>query len=140
SPTAFTTTTRSSSSSMPGRPAARRAPAEPGGRESMELSEDLKYRLAYLMLRLALDQKLSRADAGAHPGLLAFLDVLAGTQLAAVLALVLAGLYAGSDELHQWFVPGRGARLNDWLIDVSGAAAGQGLLAARAQRFRPRPA
>ncbi len=49
----------------------------------MELSEDLKYRLAYLMLRLALDQKLSRADAGAHPGLLAFLDVLAGTQLAA---------------------------------------------------------
>jgi len=59
---------------------------------------------------------------------------------AAVLALVLAGLYAGSDELHQWFVPGRGARLNDWLIDVSGAAAGQGLLAARAQRVRPRPA
>ncbi len=63
-----------------------------------------------------------------------------GSLRAAVLALVLAGLYAGSDELHQWFVPGRGARLNDWLIDVSGAAAGQGLLAARAQRFRPRPA
>src|SRR5438046_10686632 len=83
SPTASTTTTRSSSSSMPGRRAARRAPAEPGGRESMELSEDLKYRLAYLMLRLALDQKLSRADAGAHPGLLPFLDVLAGTHPAA---------------------------------------------------------
>ena len=49
----------------------------------MELSEDLKYRLAYLTLRLAFDQKLSRADPGAHPGLLAFLDVLAGTQLAA---------------------------------------------------------
>ena len=49
----------------------------------MELSEDLKYRLAYLTLRLGLDQKLSRADAGAHPGLLAFLDVLAGSQLAA---------------------------------------------------------
>ena len=49
----------------------------------MELSEDSKYRLAYLTLRLALDQKLSRADAGAHPGLLAFLDVLAGSQLAA---------------------------------------------------------
>src|SRR5881296_434850 len=58
----------------------------------------------------------------------------------AVLALVLAGLYAGSDELHQAFVPGRGARASDCLIDVSGAAAGQGLLAARAQRFRPRPA
>ncbi len=63
-----------------------------------------------------------------------------GSLRAAVLALCLAGLYAGSDELHQWFVPGRGARVSDWLIDVSGAAAGQGLLAARAQRFRPRPA
>jgi len=48
----------------------------------MELSEDAKYRLAYLTLRLALDRKLSQADPGAHPGLLAFLDVLAGTQLA----------------------------------------------------------
>ncbi len=48
----------------------------------MELSEDLKYRLAYLTLRLAFDQKLSRADPGAHPGMLAFLDLLAGTQLA----------------------------------------------------------
>src|SRR2546428_686911 len=162
SPTASTTTTRSSSSSMPGSRAARRAPAEPGGRESMELSEDLKYRLAYLMLRLALDQKLSRAHAGAHRGVLArgfrqlcalaeyrILGVLlypargvepAGSPRAAVLALVLSGLYAGSDELHQWFVPGRGARVSDCLIDVSGAAAGQGLLAARAQRLRPRPA
>lgn len=48
----------------------------------MELSEDLKYRLAYLTLRLAFDQKLSRADPGAHPGMLAFLDLLAGTQMA----------------------------------------------------------
>ena len=63
-----------------------------------------------------------------------------GSLRAAVLSLVLSGLYAGSDELHQWFVPGRGARVSDCLIDVSGAAAGQGLLAARAQRFRPRPA
>jgi len=49
----------------------------------MELSEDSKYRLAYLTLRLAFDRKLSAADPGAHPGLLGFLDVLAGTQLAA---------------------------------------------------------
>jgi hypothetical protein len=48
----------------------------------MELNEDLKYRLAYLTLRLAFDRKLSGADAGAHPGMLEFLDVLAGTQLA----------------------------------------------------------
>ena len=61
---------------------------------------------------------------------------------AAVLALTLAGLYSVSDELHQWFGPGRVAAATDCLIDVSGAAAGQGLLAARAraQRLRPRPA
>src|SRR5207247_1608920 len=33
-----------------------------------------------------------------------------GSLRAAVLALCLAGLYAGSDELHQWFVPGRAAQ------------------------------
>ncbi len=49
----------------------------------MELSEDLKYRLAYLTLRLAFDRRLAGAGPSAHPGLLAFLDLLAGTQLAA---------------------------------------------------------
>ena len=48
----------------------------------MELSEDLKYRLAYLTLRLAFDQKLTGADASKYPGALAFLDVLAGTTMA----------------------------------------------------------
>jgi len=48
----------------------------------MEMTEDLKYRLAYLTLRLIFDRKLSGGDAGAHPGMLEFLDVLAGTQLA----------------------------------------------------------
>jgi hypothetical protein len=48
----------------------------------MELSEDSKYRLAYLTLRLLLDDKLSRSDPDAHPGMLAYLDVLAGTQMA----------------------------------------------------------
>jgi len=48
----------------------------------MELSEDSKYRLAYLTLRLAFDRKLSAGDAGAHRGMLQFLDLLAGTQLA----------------------------------------------------------
>jgi VanZ family protein len=51
---------------------------------------------------------------------------------AAGIAFTLAGLYAVSDEFHQWFVPGRTAAATDCLIDVSGAAAGQGLVAARA--------
>ena len=48
----------------------------------MELSEDLKYRLAYLTLRLAFDRKLAGGEAGAHRGMLEFLDLLSGTQLA----------------------------------------------------------
>jgi hypothetical protein len=48
----------------------------------MELTEDLKYRLAYLTVRLVFDVKLSKSDAAASPGVLQFLDLLAGTQLA----------------------------------------------------------
>jgi len=49
---------------------------------------------------------------------------------AAGMALAIAGVYSVGDEFHQWFVPGRTAAATDCLIDVSGAAAGQGLLAA----------
>lgn len=48
----------------------------------MELSEESKYRLSYLTLRLAFDRILSGADPGTKPALLEFLDVLAGTHLA----------------------------------------------------------
>ena len=48
----------------------------------MDLAEDLKYRLSYLTLRLVFDRKLSEGDPSAYPGMLALLDVLAGTQLA----------------------------------------------------------
>jgi VanZ family protein len=55
---------------------------------------------------------------------------------AAGIAIAIAGLYAISDEFHQWFVPGRTAAATDCLIDVSGAMAGQGILAARRTRWR----
>jgi hypothetical protein len=48
----------------------------------MELSEESKYRLSYLTLRLAFDRMLSNADPGSKPAMLEFLDVLAGTNLA----------------------------------------------------------
>jgi hypothetical protein len=48
----------------------------------MELSEDLKYRLAFLTVRLAFDKKLSENDPGRFPAMLQYLDMLAGTQLA----------------------------------------------------------
>lgn len=49
----------------------------------MELSEELKYRLSYLTLRLFFDHVLAQAeDPGKFPATLQFLDVLAGTDLA----------------------------------------------------------
>ena len=51
----------------------------------------------------------------------------------ALRALALAALCAAGDELHQGFVAGRTPSLWDCLIDVSGAAAGLGLIAARAR-------
>lgn len=48
----------------------------------MELSEEMRYRLCYLTLRLALDQKLER-DWGKKEcgGVLAFLDLMSGSHL-----------------------------------------------------------
>jgi VanZ family protein len=43
-------------------------------------------------------------------------------------ALVLAALYAASDEFHQSFVPSRGASVEDVCIDAVGASVGIGLV------------
>ena len=48
----------------------------------MELDEELKYRLAFLTMRLIFDAKLSAGEPGRYPAMLEFLDMLAGTQLA----------------------------------------------------------
>lgn len=47
-----------------------------------------------------------------------------GRVLAALaVSLVLAVLYAASDEYHQGYVPGRDASFVDWGVDLAGAAA-----------------
>jgi VanZ family protein len=43
------------------------------------------------------------------------------------LAVILAGVYAATDEWHQFFVPQRDADVADWAADVIGAAAGSSL-------------
>ena len=48
-------------------------------------------------------------------------------------ALLLAALYAATDEFHQGFVPGRNARLFDWSVDVLGASLGLLAIAWRQQ-------
>jgi hypothetical protein len=49
----------------------------------LELTEEMRYRLCYLTLRLAIDQKLER-DWGKNEcaGVLAFLDLMSGSHLA----------------------------------------------------------
>jgi VanZ family protein len=51
-------------------------------------------------------------------------------QLAGRRALLLVGVWVAIgalgafDEWHETFIPGRGAELMDWLMDMSGSAAG----------------
>jgi hypothetical protein len=48
----------------------------------MELTEEMRYRLCYLTLRLALDQKLERDwGKGDCAGVLEFLDMMSGSHL-----------------------------------------------------------
>jgi VanZ family protein len=49
----------------------------------------------------------------------------------AVLAVAIAGAYSVADEVHQLAAPGRVGSLADCLIDIAGAMAAQGLVAAR---------
>jgi VanZ family protein len=37
-------------------------------------------------------------------------------------AVTLASLYGVTDEIHQYFVPGRSCDVRDWIADTSGAA------------------
>lgn len=41
-----------------------------------------------------------------------------------ILALIVAAVYAASDEIHQLFVEGRACRIFDWFTDCLGAASG----------------
>src|SRR5688572_17265433 len=51
-----------------------------------------------------------------------------GTGRALSLAAMTAALYGVTDELHQWFVPGRNADWRDVVADAAGAVLGAGLV------------
>ena len=53
---------------------------------------------------------------------------LSGAKKAGPLALVMTIAYAATDELHQYFVPGRAASPVDVMIDACGALAAWGML------------
>ncbi|MCL2136527.1 MAG: VanZ family protein [Coriobacteriia bacterium] len=44
--------------------------------------------------------------------------------IAGLLAIILASVYGVSDEVHQYFVPGRNTDVFDWLTDTAGAIIG----------------
>lgn len=53
---------------------------------------------------------------------LSFIDFKLSAKKSLLLALILAFLYAASDEFHQSFVPGREMALLDFLVDATGAS------------------
>jgi VanZ family protein len=55
---------------------------------------------------------------------------------ALLLALGLAAAYAATDEFHQALTPGRTARVSDWMLDLTGAAAGLAALTLWERRAR----
>jgi hypothetical protein len=79
----------------------------------MELSEDLQYRLAFLTIRLAFDQKLSSGDPGRYPAMLQYLDILAGTQLADGASGKLCCRSGTRSKLHRRRVRRRDPRAGD---------------------------
>jgi hypothetical protein len=85
----------------------------------MELAEDLKYRLAYLTLRLAFDAKLSSTDPSKHPGLLAYLDLIAGSQMAGEGG---GKRYASQREKIESFID---AEFGEEVLDIVNRAVGE---------------
>jgi VanZ family protein len=49
---------------------------------------------------------------------------------------IIGGVYAASDEFHQYFVPGRSCDFYDWLADIAGLACGATIIYIIAMRKR----
>ncbi|MBO5208102.1 MAG: VanZ family protein [Lachnospiraceae bacterium] len=113
--------------------------------ESSQVSEAFSYRMVNstgLLFHLNLDEEQIREIANAiehtvrkaaHMTEYGILSVLFYIWLGkwqfvvskrSAMAIVLAALYAASDELHQYFVPGRAGRFSDVIIDSIGAITG----------------
>ncbi len=52
------------------------------------------------------------------------------------LVVPVLAIFAGLDELHQAWIPGRSPSLSDWAVDLAGIAAGTWMEARRAARAR----
>jgi len=80
--------------------------------------------------------KLFHAGAYGVLGLLVSYALGVSSRRAALVAVALSSLYGASDELHQYFVPGRSCDVFDWLADTSGAAVAVAMLGVWQRRGR----
>ena len=53
------------------------------------------------------------------------------------ISTLIAGLYGLSDEIHQYFVPGRSSEVLDWVADTVGALIAASLLAWLSRQRKP---
>lgn len=72
------------------------------------------------------DKALHAVEYGALGALLAWPLAQLAPRRSFLLAVLLASAYGASDEIHQWFVPGRDADPRDWIADTLGGALGAG--------------
>lgn len=113
--------------------------------ESADMSQSIGYAVGRLVVRdfdsLSPEEQQAFAEKVDYPirkgahfteyailGILLYLDFLLCTRLKSSLRFFLAFLsgtaYAGTDEFHQLFVPGRSGQLTDVMLDSSGVLCG----------------
>ncbi|MEQ1757883.1 MAG: VanZ family protein [Vicinamibacterales bacterium] len=80
---------------------------------SAPLPSNVSDKVAHAIGYAILGALVARAMAGGFPRPL--------TKAAALASIVLTTMYGASDELHQRFVPGRSADVNDIVADAAGA-------------------
>ena len=107
--------------------------------ESSDLSSGITKTIADIITSTAPDIKLNQESLHffirkcAHFGVYLILGILIANSLShynmsglkvILLAFLICGLYAISDEIHQLYVPGRSGQVSDVLIDSSGGLVG----------------
>lgn len=108
-------------------------------KESSQLSSGITKTIADIITSTAPDIKLNQESLHffirkcAHFGVYLILGILVVNSLShynmskpkvILLAFLICGLYAISDEIHQLYVPGRSGQVSDVLIDSSGGLVG----------------
>ena len=79
----------------------------------VQMSDKIEHLLAFGGLAVLL--KLALVVQGKYPNL---------KNHSSLYTLLIIGVYAGLDELHQLYIPGRTCDILDWTADVSGALIG----------------